>query len=83
MVDEKMCVGVERDRLTVQIGPEACDAALKRAGCRLMDFTGRPMRGFVFVDIDVLMRKKDVEYWIGLSLAYNPVAKRSKRRRKK
>jgi hypothetical protein len=48
-----------------------------------MDFTGRPMRGFVFVDIDVLTRKKDVEYWIGLSLAYNPVAKRSKRRRKK
>jgi len=83
MVDDKMCVGVERERLMVRIGPDAYEAALKREGCREMDFTGRPMRGYVFVSLDVLMRQQDVAYWVGLALAFNPHAKRSKPRRKK
>lgn len=50
LVDGKMCVGVEKNRLMARIDPEVYERALSRKGCVPMDFTGRPMRGFVFVN---------------------------------
>ena len=49
MVNAKMCVGVEKDRLMARIDPDIYDQALTRKGCVPMDFTSRPMRGFVFI----------------------------------
>ena len=81
MVKGKMCVGVEKDRLMARIGPEAYDDALTRKGCRPMDFTGRPMRGFVFVEIEGLKSDKALAFWLELALAYNPTAKKSARKK--
>ena|SRR6185312_14556382 len=78
MVDGKMCVGVEKNRLMARIGPDVYDETLKRKGCRPMDFTGKPMRGFVFVDPEGLKSTKDLRFWVGLALAYNPTAKKSR-----
>ena len=75
MVNGKTCVGVEKSRLMARIGPDAYDEALKRKGCRPMDFTGRPMRGLVFVELEGLESEKDLAFWLGLALAYNPIAK--------
>jgi hypothetical protein len=47
-----------------------------------MDFTGRPMRGFVFINSDGTKTKKDLNYWIGLALEYNKIAKESRKRKK-
>lgn len=77
MVKGKMCVGVEKNRLMARIGADAYAAALTRKGCRPMDFTGRPMRGFVFVELEGLKSEKDLAYWLELALAYNPTAKKS------
>ncbi len=77
MLDGKMCVGVEKNRLMARIGPDAYEKALERKGCHPMDFTGRPMRGFVFVEQEGLKSEKDLVYWLELSLAYNPTAKKS------
>ena len=52
MVNDKMCVGVIDDRLMVRLDPAIEADALKRQGCVPMDFTGRPMRGFVFVEAE-------------------------------
>lgn len=82
MVDGKMCVGVEKDRLMARIGPEAEAEALKRPGCGPMDFTGRPMRGFVFVGLEGLKTEKDLAHWLDLALAHNPAAKKSSRKKK-
>jgi len=78
MVNGKMCVGVEKNRLMARIGPDAYEDALKRKGCRPMDFTGRPMRGFVFVESEGLKSAKDLRFWAELALAYNPTAKKSR-----
>lgn len=75
MVRGKMCVGVETHRLMARIGPEAEAAALKRPGCRPMDFTGRPMRGFVFVDAARLRPDTALAEWLDLALAFNPTAR--------
>ena len=80
MVNGKMCVGVLKDDLMVRLDPAVYDAALKRKGCRVMTFTGKPMRGFVFVDAKGLKTKRDVDYWVGLALSFNKQAKASKKR---
>ena len=81
MVNDKMCVGVEKERLMLRIGPEKYDDLLKKEGCRPMDFSGQPMIGFVFVDAAVLRTKKQLNYWIELALEYNQLAKASKKKR--
>jgi TfoX/Sxy family transcriptional regulator of competence genes len=81
MVNDKMCVGVEKERLMVRLDPAKYDEALEKEGCRPMDFTGRVMKGYVFVDIDALNTKKKLEYWINLALEYNKVAKVSKKKK--
>ena len=83
MVKGKMCVGVEKTRLMARIGPDAYEGALARKGCRPMDFTGRPMRGFVFVGLDGLGSEQELGYWLELALAYNAVAKKSARKKSK
>lgn len=81
LVDDKMCVGVEKDRLMVRLDPEVYDAALKRKGCMPMDFTGRPMRGFVFVNEPGFTTAQGLNLWLDLALEFNPRAKSSKKRR--
>jgi len=44
-----MAVGVSGDDLMVRVGPQRHEEALARPHARPMDFTGRPLRGFVFV----------------------------------
>jgi TfoX/Sxy family transcriptional regulator of competence genes len=79
MVNDKMCVGVEKERLMVRLDPAKYDEAMEKEGCRPMDFTGKVMKGFVFVDADVLNTKKKLEYWVKLALDYNKIAKASKK----
>lgn len=81
MVNDKMCVGVLNNDLMVRIDPAVYQEALERKGCREVDFTGRPMKGFVFVDPDGIKSKKDLECWLGLALEYNKKAKSSKRKK--
>ena len=59
MVNDKMCVGVEKERLMVRLDPEKFDDVLDKEGVTPMDFTGKIMKGYVFVDADVLDTKKN------------------------
>ena len=45
----RMFIGIVKDELMVRVGPDAHDDALGEPHARTMDFTGRPMRGYVFV----------------------------------
>ena len=80
MVNGKMCVGVEKERLMARIDPAAYENALKRKGCVPMDFTGRPMRGFVFVNPVGLAADSELAAWLKLALEFNPKAKPSKKK---
>lgn len=80
LLNDKMCVGIVKNSLMARIDPEIHEASLKKKGCREMDFTGRPMKGFVFVDPAGIDLDKDLDYWIGLSLEFNPKAKASKKK---
>ncbi|MBX7046010.1 MAG: TfoX/Sxy family protein [Ignavibacteria bacterium] len=81
MVNNKMCLGVEKDRIMARVGPESYDEAMKIKGAKPMDFTGKVMRGFVFVNEKYLEKETDLKKWVALCLEYNPKAKISKKKK--
>lgn len=83
MVDDKMCVGIVKENLMARIGPDAYEEALTKDGCKEMSFTGRPMKGYVYVEPHAVDMDKDLEYWVQLCLDFNPLAKSSKKKKKK
>lgn len=83
MVDEKMCVGIVKDEVMARIGPEKYEQSLLKEGCNEMNFTGRPMKGYVFLTDEAIDLDSDLEHWIQLALDFNPLAKASKKKSKK
>ncbi len=83
MIDDKMCVGVVKDQLMARIDPDVYEDVLNQRGSREMDFTGRPMKGFLFIQPEGIDMDDDLEYWVDLCLEYNPKAKSSKKKRKR
>ena len=83
MVDGKMCVGVNKDEIMARIDPEIYEESLQKEGCKEMNFTGRPMKGFVFLTEDATDLDNNLYTWLQLALDFNPKAKASKKRKKK
>jgi TfoX/Sxy family transcriptional regulator of competence genes len=82
MVDDKMCVGINKDEMMVRTDPEIYEDLVSKDGARPMDFTGRPMRGFIFVDENSVSETNDLKYWVDLALEFNPRAKSSKKKKR-
>jgi hypothetical protein len=64
LLDGKMFCGVLGDELLARIGPDAHDAAMKRPHVGIMDFTGRPMRGYVFVGAEGITTAARLDGWV-------------------
>jgi TfoX/Sxy family transcriptional regulator of competence genes len=60
----KMFCGIASDALMARIGKDRYEAALAKAHVRKMDFTGRPMKGYVFVDAPGLRTQKALASWV-------------------
>ena len=88
-VDNKMLCGIHIDKkygdslLMARIGEDAYAEAIKKDNCLPMDFTGRPMRGYIFVTPDGFDTEADLSFYLELCLAFNPLAKASKPKKKK
>ena len=77
-----MAVGVNGHDLMVRMEPDATEAALEEPGARPMDFTGKPMRGFLFVGPSGVHSEQELEAWIrrGVTFASSLPPKGSKRK---
>lgn len=82
MLNGKMCIGVVGDEMMCRIGPDAYEEALEQTGCREMVFTGKPMKGYVFVSTEGMRTKKQFESWIDRCIAFNAEAKASKKKKR-
>jgi len=82
LVEDKMCVGVIKQNLMARIDPDIYEKTLSKPGCKEMDFTGKPMKGYVFVEPEGVDMDIDLEEWIELCLDFNPKAKFGKRKPK-
>jgi TfoX/Sxy family transcriptional regulator of competence genes len=70
MVKGHMCCGVVGDELMVRVGPEVYEVALKEKYAREMDFTGKPLRGMVYVAAPGLASAKQLGKWIERGLQF-------------
>jgi TfoX/Sxy family transcriptional regulator of competence genes len=70
MLNGNMFCGVTRDDLMVRVGPERFEEALSAMGARPMDFTGRPMKGMVFVGPEGYATDDQLRGWVEQTLDY-------------
>lgn len=82
MVAGRMCVGVDGRDLLLRLGPEDAARALDEPHVRPMDFTGRPVRGFVFVSPPAFRSRALLARWIERAVVYaeatSPAEKRAR-----
>ena len=65
-----MCCGVVGDELMVRVGADAYDAALREPHARTMDFTGRAMRGMLYVGTDGFESDEALGAWLQRARAF-------------
>lgn len=70
MLHGNMCCGVTHSDLMLRLGPERAPQALKQPHTREMDFTGRPMKGMVYVEPAGYEDDYDLKSWVTQSAAF-------------
>ena len=70
MAGGHMCCGVTGSALMLRLGPEGSEAALDEPHTRPMDFTGRPLTGFVYVEPDGTSSDADLKRWVERAEAF-------------
>lgn len=65
LVDGKMFVGIQDAVLMARVGAERHHDALAMPHVREMDFTGRPMTGYVYIDPPAITADADLAAWVG------------------
>jgi len=70
MVDGHMCCGVVGQRLMARVGPHQYEELLKQEHAHEMDFTGRPMRGMLYVDEVGLTDDREIRQWVSSCLTF-------------
>ena len=80
-----MCCGLVQARLMVRVDPLDYDRLLQEPHVQPMDFTGRPMRGFLYIEATGIRSAPALRKWIGRGLAFTeglpPKVERRKRLR--
>lgn len=70
MIYGHMSVGIVGRDLMVRLGPDEYERALAEPFVRKMDFTGKPLKGFVYVDADGLETDEQLDAWLDRARAF-------------
>jgi TfoX/Sxy family transcriptional regulator of competence genes len=65
-----MCVGIVGDELMVRVGPDAYEAALEQPFAREMDFTGKPLRGMLYIADPGFREDAQLAGWVERGVAF-------------
>ena len=80
VVHGKLCCSVKGTRIMVRVDPSLHATLLKRSGVRPLTMNNHTYAGWLIVQATALRTKRQLDYWIGLALEYNPRAPASKKR---
>lgn len=83
MVNGKLCLSAGNDEMMCRIDPELHDEAVQQNGVRSMVMRGRELKGYIYVQEDVMRSKREFDRWINMALDFNKRAKASVRKKKK
>ena len=70
MLNGNMFCGVVKDDLMVRVGPDQHDNALAQPHARPMDFTGRAMRGFIYVSPAGCKTDGSLAKWVDMAASF-------------
>ena len=65
-----MVCGIVGEQLMGRVPKESYETHLEHPMVREMDFTGKAMRGMIYIDPDGIRKPKDLEHWVFLCLEY-------------
>ncbi len=77
MLNDKMACGIHIDKksqeslLMLRVGEKAYQQEIEKSVCRPMDYTGRPMKGYLFIIAEGFDLDEDLDYWLDLVIAFN------------
>lgn len=82
MLNDKMCFGVVKDELMLRVLDSRYDEVLSMHHARPMEFTGRPMTGFVFIENEGFATDGQLKRWLdmGLEFAEKGIVKSKKKK---
>jgi len=80
MVDGKMCVTVRDDRIMCRIDPLLHGECVSKPGCSTVIMKGKEYKGYIYVNEQSVITKKQLDFWVALALEFNPKAKASKKK---
>ena len=83
LVDGKMCCGILKDDLVARVGGERYKEALTQDHVRPMDFTGRPMNGYVYVGPEGCRSSQALERWVRATVDFVSALPRKARKKGK
>ena len=70
MYKGKMACGIVKDDLMVRVVVSKYESSLEKPHCREMDFTGRPMKGFLYVEPEGFGSEPQLAEWVGLGIEF-------------
>jgi hypothetical protein len=76
MIRGRMCCGIVGSSLMVRLDPDMADLLAEEPHVRPMDFTGRPMRGFLYVDPEGIDTAKALRTWVARTVDFAEAAPR-------
>ncbi len=82
LVHDKMCMGIVGNQLMARIDPAEYDNFLREEGVGPMMFSGKEMKGFLYVQPEAIDDDEDLARWVKRCLEFNPRAKSSKTKTK-
>ena len=70
MLNGSMCCGVIQNLLVARVGPDSYESALAEPHTRPMDFTGKPMKGYVYVEPKGYESEEELKKWLDRSVEF-------------
>ncbi len=84
MLNDKMCIGVDKDDIMLRCEKEDTDELLKKKGAKVFDLSGgRPMKGWLLVSPEGTKSQKDFDWWLNKDIEGNKNASASPAKKKK
>jgi hypothetical protein len=70
MVSNHMCCGIVKDKLMARIGPDNYENCLSKEYISEMDFTGKAMKGMIYIAPKGIESDKDLKEWLDYCLDF-------------
>jgi TfoX/Sxy family transcriptional regulator of competence genes len=70
MYKGKMACGIVKDDLMIRVVHEKYEPSLKKPHCRVMDFTGKVLKGFLYVDHEGIQTETQLQSWLELGIEF-------------